>query len=44
MDAECISFEEFLAARFKNGVWILLAKESKANRSIRPPRYNENYF
>ena len=38
MDAEWILCEEFLAARFVC-VWILLAEESKANRSIRPPRY-----
>ena len=37
MDAECMLFEEFCA-------WILLAKESKANRSIRLLRYNDNYM
>ena len=44
MDAECILFEEFLAGQILKRVWILLAEESKANCSIRPPRYQRKLF
>ena len=44
MDAECILFEKFLAARFKTvDGFRLPTKNRRQTVPIRPPRYNENF-